>query len=59
IIIVHAEQNAQLTMGCSRPEEESLTTALLLVRVRIATPDTRIGTPNLLSAASTTPAVKR
>ncbi|MCI94333.1 hypothetical protein A2U01_0115631, partial [Trifolium medium] len=49
----------QLAMGCSRPEEESLTMAPFLVCVRIATPDTRIGSPNLSSTASTTPAVER
>ncbi|MCI68618.1 hypothetical protein A2U01_0089879, partial [Trifolium medium] len=59
IIIVHAEQDAQLAIGCSRLEEESQTTAPFLGWVWIATPDTRIGSPNLSSAVSTTPAVKR
>ncbi|MCI63157.1 hypothetical protein A2U01_0084414, partial [Trifolium medium] len=41
IIIVHAEQNSQLAMRCSRPEEESYRQPLSSFYVRIATPDTR------------------
>ncbi|MCI77666.1 hypothetical protein A2U01_0098936, partial [Trifolium medium] len=32
IIIVHTRQNPQLAMGCSRPEEENLTTVHFLVK---------------------------
>ncbi|MCI70712.1 hypothetical protein A2U01_0091975, partial [Trifolium medium] len=32
IAIVHARQNPQLVMGCSRPGEESLTTIPFLVK---------------------------
>ncbi|MCI43374.1 hypothetical protein A2U01_0064611 [Trifolium medium] len=31
IVLVHARQNAQLALGCSRPEEENQTTVPFLV----------------------------
>ncbi|MCH82434.1 hypothetical protein A2U01_0003240 [Trifolium medium] len=59
IIIVHARQNSQLTMGCSRRGEERPNDDPLPVSVRKSTPNTRIGHLNLSSTASKIPAIKR